>query len=240
MGEPLPHYYRRCLDPFVALMAAAAVTPSVCAWAPGICLVAQRDPIVTAKQVATLDLLSGGRFTFGVGFGWNVEEAADHGVDWPTRRDTVREHVLAMRELWTNEEVASSRATTSPSTTAGSGPSRCSSRTRRSGWASAPARRTSRTWPSTPTAGSRSAAAAWREALPELRAGIRGRRSRSRSLRHRPVWLDARPGKFEYFAELGVTEVVANCPPGTADEVIPFLDNYAAVAQQLTGQETSP
>src|SRR3712207_4763120 len=85
MGEPLPQYYRRCVDPFVGLMSAAAVTERLRV-GTGICLVAQREPIVTAKQVATLDMLSGGRFTFGVGFGWNVEEAADHGVKWSTRR----------------------------------------------------------------------------------------------------------------------------------------------------------
>src|SRR3712207_2050384 len=96
MGEPLPQYYRRCVDPFVGLMAAAAATERL-RIGTGICLVAQREPIVTAKQVATLDMLSGGRFTFGVGFGWNVEEAADHGVEWASRRERVRENVLAMQ-----------------------------------------------------------------------------------------------------------------------------------------------
>src|SRR3954453_1407073 len=72
--------YKRTLDPFVALSAAAAVTERLVV-GTGICLVAQRDPIVTAKEVATLDLLSGGRFVLGVGFGWNADEAEDHGVE---------------------------------------------------------------------------------------------------------------------------------------------------------------
>src|SRR4029077_14290912 len=69
----------------------------------GICLVAQRDPIVTAKAVATLDQLSGGRFAFGIGFGWNADEIASHGVSMPDRRAVTRELVLAMRALWTND-----------------------------------------------------------------------------------------------------------------------------------------
>ena len=80
-GGELPPEYGRTLDPFVALGQAAAVTERL-ALGTGITLIAQHDPIDLAKQIATLDHLSGGRFTLGLGFGWNVEEAADHGVDW--------------------------------------------------------------------------------------------------------------------------------------------------------------
>src|SRR6059058_2280733 len=79
-GGDLPDEYRRTLDPFVALTAAAVVTRKL-KLGTGVCLLAQRDPIVTAKEVATLDLIAPGRFVFGVGAGWNREEAADHGVD---------------------------------------------------------------------------------------------------------------------------------------------------------------
>jgi probable F420-dependent oxidoreductase len=105
MGTDLPDEYRRTLDPFVALGAAAARTSTI---RLGTCvyLLAQRDPISTAKQAATLDHLSGGRFELGIGFGWNAEEAANHGVAWGTRRRRTAEHVAAMRALWT-EEVAS-------------------------------------------------------------------------------------------------------------------------------------
>ncbi|WP_437799162.1 LLM class flavin-dependent oxidoreductase [Sorangium sp. So ce693] len=84
-GGELPDDYRRTLDPFVALSAAAAVTSRI-RLGTGICLVARRDPIVTAKEVATLDLVSGGRFGFGIGVGWNEDEAINHGVDFRRRR----------------------------------------------------------------------------------------------------------------------------------------------------------
>jgi probable F420-dependent oxidoreductase len=102
-GEPeLSDEYKRTLDPFVALGAAAAATSSI-RLGTGICLVAQRDPIVTAKAVATLDHLSGGRFVLGVGVGWNEDEMESHGVDPRARRAKVREHVLAMQRLWADD-----------------------------------------------------------------------------------------------------------------------------------------
>ena len=102
-GADLPDEYRETLDPFLALTAAAAATERILL-GTGICLVVERDPITTAKEVATLDLLSGGRFLFGVGGGWNREEMENHGTD-PTRRFAVlRERVLAMKEIWTNDE----------------------------------------------------------------------------------------------------------------------------------------
>ncbi|MGH3441911.1 MAG: TIGR03619 family F420-dependent LLM class oxidoreductase [Nitriliruptorales bacterium] len=102
-GQPLPDEYRRTYDLFVALTAAAAATERLTI-GTGICLVAQRDPIVLAKEVASLDVLSGGRLVFGVGYGWNRPEAAHHGIRFADRRDVLREKVLAMRHLWTEEE----------------------------------------------------------------------------------------------------------------------------------------
>jgi probable F420-dependent oxidoreductase len=104
-GEPLAEEYYRSLDPFVALTAAAAVTTDLTV-GTGIALVAQRDPIVTAKEVASLDVVSGGRFVFGIGFGWNVEELADHGVAFADRRAVVRERVEAMKAIWTEEQAS--------------------------------------------------------------------------------------------------------------------------------------
>ncbi len=103
--EVLPEEYRRTLDPFVALGAAAAVTSKL-VLGTGICLVAQRDPILLAKESATLDLFSQGRFVLGIGFGWNREEMAHHGVEFRTRRDMVREKMQAVKKLW-SEEAAS-------------------------------------------------------------------------------------------------------------------------------------
>ena len=104
-GPELPNEYKRTLDPFIALTSAAASTTKL-KLATGICLVAQHDPIVLAKTISSLDLVSGGRFIFGVGVGWNAEEMADHGVDPSRRRAVAREKVMAMRELWTKEEAS--------------------------------------------------------------------------------------------------------------------------------------
>ena len=102
-GPDLPDEYRETLDPFLALTAAAAVTERLLL-GTGICLVVERDPITTAKEVATLDLLSGGRFLFGVGGGWNREEMENHGTDPARRFAVLRERVLAMKEIWAHDE----------------------------------------------------------------------------------------------------------------------------------------
>jgi probable F420-dependent oxidoreductase len=102
-GGDLPRKYVHTYDPFVALTAAAAATTTL-RIATGICLVIQRDTIHTAKEVASLDRLSGGRFLFGIGGGWNREEMADHGTDPRTRMRKMAEQVKAMKELWTQEE----------------------------------------------------------------------------------------------------------------------------------------
>ncbi len=103
--EELNDEYKRTLDPLIAIAAAAAVTSAI-VLGTGVSLVAQHDPIVMAKQLATLDHISGGRITLGVGFGWNVDEMLHHGVEYATRRDRAREHVLAMIELWSKDEAS--------------------------------------------------------------------------------------------------------------------------------------
>jgi probable F420-dependent oxidoreductase len=104
-APPLPEMYWRTYDQYVALMAAATAT-STLKVGSGITLVAQRDPIWLAKQVATVDSLSGGRLLFGIGYGWNKEEMAHHGVKYTERRALLREKVLLMKELWTADEAA--------------------------------------------------------------------------------------------------------------------------------------
>ncbi|HLZ32140.1 MAG TPA: LLM class F420-dependent oxidoreductase [Chloroflexota bacterium] len=102
-GAELPREYSHALDPFLALSAAAAVTTRL-RLGTGVSLVIEKDPIATAKEVATLDQLSDGRFLFGVGGGWNLEEMANHGTD-PTRRwKLMRERILAMKQIWTQDE----------------------------------------------------------------------------------------------------------------------------------------
>ena len=100
--DELPEEYKRSLDPLVALAAAAAATSTI-HLGTGVMLPAQREPIVTAKAVATLQNLSGGRFEMGVGFGWNEDEMAHHGVDYRGRRAVARENTLAMQALWNND-----------------------------------------------------------------------------------------------------------------------------------------
>lgn len=104
-GGELPREYSRTYDPFVALAVAAAATERLMI-GTGICLVVERDPIVTAKQVASVDRLSGGRMLFGVGAGWNLEEMRNHGTDPGRRFGLMRERVEAMREIWTTDEAS--------------------------------------------------------------------------------------------------------------------------------------
>ena len=104
-GGELPREYSHLLDPFVALTAAAAATTAL-RLGTGLCLVVERDPIITAKTVATLDLLSGGRVLFGVGAGWNLEEMQNHGTDPSRRFALMRERVEAMKAIWTDDEAA--------------------------------------------------------------------------------------------------------------------------------------
>jgi probable F420-dependent oxidoreductase len=102
-GGELSKKYYDAMDPFVALMAAAAVTRTIKV-GTGVCLVAQRDPIQTAKLVASIDQLSGGRFLFGVGNGWNRDEMENHGTNFATRHKLARERIEAMKVIWTKSK----------------------------------------------------------------------------------------------------------------------------------------
>lgn len=102
-GAELPLEYSHPLDPFVALGAAAVVTTRL-KLATGVCLLVERDPIETAKEVASIDFLSNGRFVFGIGGGWNLEEMANHGTEPASRWSILRERVLAMKQIWTRDE----------------------------------------------------------------------------------------------------------------------------------------
>lgn len=99
-GGDLPKKYYDAMDPFVTLTAAAAATKTLNV-GTGVCLVAQRDPIQTAKLVASIDQISGGRFLFGIGNGWNQDELEDHGVKFADRHKVARERVEAMKKIWT-------------------------------------------------------------------------------------------------------------------------------------------
>ena len=123
-GAELPKEYWHTHDPFVGLTAAAAVTKTL-KLGTGICLIPEREPIGLAKTVASLDMISGGRVLLGIGAGWNVEEMGDHGTAFKDRWKITRERVLAMREIWTQEE-AEYHGSSWTSTSCGRTQSRCS------------------------------------------------------------------------------------------------------------------
>ncbi|MFF9853811.1 LLM class F420-dependent oxidoreductase [Streptomyces litmocidini] len=224
-GGKLPREYSRTLDPLVALGQAAAVTERL-GLGTGITLITQHDPIVLAKQVATLDHLSGGRFTLGVGVGWNREEAADHGVDWSTRRELGRERLDLMRALWAPEPTAyegehgdSVRASEAWPKPAGGAP-----RVLLGGAAG-------------PKLFAQIAAQAdgWlpiggrglTESLPVLREAWEKVGRAPEALRLVPYAVLPNPGKLAHYEELGCDEVVLQLPPGDESEVLTVLDAYA-------------
>ena len=102
-GGELPRKYYDAMDPFVSLTAAAAATTTLMV-GTGVCLVVQRDPIQTAKLVASIDQVSAGRFLFGVGNGWNADEMANHGTAFKTRHKLARERIEAMKAIWTQSK----------------------------------------------------------------------------------------------------------------------------------------
>ncbi len=230
-GEPLAEEYKRSLDPFVAMAAVVGATERIRV-GTGIALVAQRDPIVMAKEVASLDLVSGGRLDLGIGFGWNVEEMADHGVDYKRRRAVVREKVLAMKALWTEEEAGFEGEFVhfEPSWSwpkpvqrphpplligGGGGPKLFEAiADYADGWI--------------PIGG-----AGMREALPELHKAMEAAGRDPATLQITPFGSKPEPGKIEYYASLGVTEVVFRVPPVPADEALPVLDRIVAVLEGL-------
>ncbi|WP_235036596.1 LLM class F420-dependent oxidoreductase [Actinomadura sp. K4S16] len=220
-AETLPEEYSRTLDPLVSL-AAAAVTTERIVLGTGVLLPAQREPIVTAKAVATLDRLAPGRVVLGIGYGWNAEEGADHGVPWKRRRAVAREHVLAMRALWTDEEAsfegefvsfAASRAWPKPSRRVpvllggAPGPTLFAHIAEYGdGWM--------------PIGG-----AGVREALPALRRACED--AGRDPVPVIPFGTLPTPGKLDHYASLGIEEVVLRVPAGGRDAVLPVLDEYA-------------
>ncbi|MDX3385499.1 LLM class F420-dependent oxidoreductase [Streptomyces niveiscabiei] len=229
-GGGLPREYGRTLDPFVGLGQAAAVTERL-GLGTGITLVAQHDPIDLAKQIATVDHLSGGRLTVGLGYGWNVEEAADHGVEWRTRRELVRDRMALMRALWSDEptgyegEFGSVRPSIAypkpvrkprgpvvgPRTLigGGAGPKLFSHICEYAdGWL---------------PIGGRGLG----ESLPVLRAAWAEAGREPSELEVVPYAVVPTRGKLEYYAELGIEEAVVQLPPAGEAEVLRVLDELA-------------
>ncbi len=229
--EELPEEYRRTVDPLVALAAAAARTERI-HLGTGVLLVAQRDPIVTAKAVATLQNLSNGRLELGVGFGWNVDEMEDHGVDHRTRRARAREHVLCMQSLW-RDDVASFEGdyVQLPPTWSwpkpevpvpillggGFGPKLLSHLVNYAdGWI--------------PIGGSGLA-----EDVPRYLRALADAGRDPASARIVPFGTLPDAAKLEHFERIGVTECVFRIPSGPAEEVLPVLDEQAELIERVRG-----
>jgi probable F420-dependent oxidoreductase len=223
--EELAEEYSRSPDPYISLAAAAAVTRSI-ELGTGIGLPAQHDHITFAKQIATLDVVSAGRFVFGIGFGWNHEEMENHGVDVKHRRELVREKVLAMQALWSNDvgefhgewiDMAPAWQWPKPLQQprppiligGGAGPKLFSHIAEYAdGWM--------------PIGGS-----GMREALTRLREAMAERGRDPASLRIVPMGVLADEAKLAYYKELGATEAILRLPSASRDKVLPRLDDFA-------------
>ncbi len=238
-GGELPKEYWHCHDPFVALATAASVTSRL-RLGTGVSLVTERDPILMAKQVATLDHLSGGRLLLGVGAGWNVEEMASHGVNYVDRWKVLRERVLAMREIWAADQaefhgefVDFEPLWSYPKPVQPGGPRILLGASSRWVWGRIaeyadgwfpihqdPAR-ASAAGPVDYAAGIRATRAAWSEAG---RAGVPD---------FTIYGVGPDRGRVEELIAMGFGRVVFGLPPADADTVIPLLDRYAEIAHAV-------
>jgi probable F420-dependent oxidoreductase len=232
-GELAKRYYD-VMDPFVTLTAAAAATKRLKV-GTGVCLVIQRDTIQTAKQVASIDQVSGGRFLFGIGGGWNAEEMEDHGTEFASRFKRMREQIEAMTEIWTKEKpeyhgdivdfppmmtwpkpVQKPRP---PVLVGGAFP-----------WAARRAIRYGDGW--FPIAGG----ARYGDPLDYLPRFRQMAEEAGRNPRSLPVTLGGapeEPDKLKRYRDLGVARVNFPVPPAEADEVLPILDRLAKLRQQV-------
>lgn len=230
-GADLPREYSHTLDPFVALSAAAAATERL-RIGTGICLVIERDPINLAKEVASLDFISGGRLLFGIGGGWNLEEMENHGTDPHRRWKLLRERVLAMKAIWTEDEaefhgrfVDFDRVWSWPKpvqkphppiVVGGNGPHTLQRVVEYGdGWMPIPGR------DQTPLS----------ERIAELNrlAAEAGRGDIPVTVYGAPT----RPEVIGHYAEMGVERCVFWLPPAPAEQVLPLLDRHAELANSF-------
>jgi probable F420-dependent oxidoreductase len=230
-GGELPKMYYDTMDPFVALASAASVTSRI-RLATGVCLLIQRDPIQTAKQVASLDQLSKGRFLFGVGAGWNAEEMAHHGTPFERRFKVLRERIEAMKALWSETQAAYHGEFVDFE------PSFAWPKPLQKPW---PPIHVGGTWP-----GAARRAVAWGDGwipvgMPEAAIG------RLPELRKLAQEAGRDPGRIEvslYYCppdpallararDAGIARAIFGVPSEPAEKVLPLLDRYAAVAREV-------
>ncbi|HZO80847.1 MAG TPA: LLM class F420-dependent oxidoreductase [Candidatus Binataceae bacterium] len=233
-GGDLPTEYWHTHDPFVALGAAAAVTKRI-QLGTGICLVVERDPIVLAKECASLDTISGGRLVLGIGGGWNAEEMADHGTDFRKRWSVLRERVLAMRAIWTTDPAEFHGEHVNfppmwafpkpvqqggPPVLLGSEAKRCFERVVDycDGWM--PIYRRDHTLA---------------EGVGQLREVANRAGRRFESLRLSVFAVPGREDEAKKLMEIGFHDLIFGLPPAPADKVLPLLDTYAALKRKMVG-----
>ena len=232
-GGELPMEYSHTHDLFVALGAAAAVTKRI-KLGTGICLVIERDPILLAKEVASLDVISNGRVILGIGGGWNAEEMENHGTDFKRRWQLVRERVLAMRAIWSNEkaEFHGEFVNFDPiwcwpkPVQAGGPPILLGSEAKRAfervvdycdGWIPI----------------NRGKVDGLKQAVAELRESAKRAGKRIEDLN---LGLFGAPPKEDVVKQLtdaGFGHLIFGLPPAKADKVLPLLDRYAEIARKL-------
>jgi len=222
--EVLAEEYLRSPDPYIALAGAAAVTQRILL-GTGVGLPAQHDPITFAKELATLDRLSNGRLVLGIGFGWNREEMENHGIDVNRRRERVREQMLAMQALW-SQDVAEFRGEFVNFEPSWQWPKPVQQPRPRIliGGAAGPKlfahiAEYADGW--MPIGGAGLAAA-----LGRLHAALSERGRDASALHIVPFGTIPDERKLAYYESVGVTEVVLRLPSASADEVLPVLDDY--------------
>jgi probable F420-dependent oxidoreductase len=229
----LPDLYRRTYDPYIALAAAASVTTTI-RLGTGIALPAQHDAIALAKTIATLDLISGGRFTWGIGFGWNQEEIENHGVAFAERRAVVRETVSAARALWSadvaafeGEHVSFEASWQWPKPVqrkgppvllgSGAGPKAFAAIAEYAdGWM--------------PIGG-----AGVRAALPELQRAMEEKGRDPASLAIVPLGVLPSAEKIDYYVTIGCSEIAFRVPSAARSEAMRVLDEIARIVEAARG-----
>jgi len=225
-GGELPREYTRTHDPFVALTMAAAVTKKI-KLATGICLVIERDPITTAKEVASLDYLSGGRAMLGIGAGWNVEEMGNHGTDFKSRWQLLRERVEAMKAIWQHERAEYHGKLVGfdpiwsfpkpvqkphPPVLLGGHGRKALERVVRycDGW-----------MPISLRAGD------LKKEIAELRETAKKAARDPKSISISVFWAPADRAKIDEYEEMGIERAILALPPAPRDKVLPILDSHA-------------
>jgi probable F420-dependent oxidoreductase len=235
-GGDLPKKYYDAMDPFVTLTMAAAATKRLKV-GTGVCLVAQRDPIQTAKLVASIDNVSGGRFLFGIGNGWNRDEMENHGTDFTQRHKLARERVEAMKAIWTQSkpEYHGEFVNFDPMMTWPKPVQKPHPPVIVGGAFPYSARRAIRYGDGWIPQASRGAYAEIADMIPEFRK-MATEAGRDASKIEITVWFPKKdPDLMKRYQDLGVSRVVFNLESEKADTMLPVIDSWATLMRQVNG-----